>query len=610
MNANAPTRTVTLDYAAASELAADADRSTLRLALDGSRGGVGVRGRVADAGLFRDCIATVATILGSDLRYRHRDRAAYLAFLAKKGKRASAAIWEAQKQFLDEELGTDKRPTSVLDPVLTVHPDEVSIEVFSRDESSYARLALDASLFDGRQAAHGTSCVDLTPKVAEAIDRLRTWLPVELEAGHRIATRDAGTPRTLDVPWAWLRGFLQVQSAATLPATACELAPIDLYNLLFALRVRRAKTSPRALRFELLPGEPPRLVLEPWELVLESHGARWNGTTPRVVRTFGRARLAALARLLPHVKRARVQLAGHGLPVFWVLEMGKATLSLALTGWSESGWSSAAQFDQLMPQAADDHMSEAITATLDAKGPLPFDEVVRLAEAPADAVRGWLQRECLKGRILYDLAKERYRPRRLLAEPIDPQAIRYGSPREARAHRLLGDGAPGTGEVELTKIHEIAGEGTEIHGQVTDREARRAFSPRFLLDLEGRVREASCGCPGFRRAGMREGPCEHMIAIRLAWARRRAEEEKLRGTPEGRRLIRAETRTFTRRGADGVATVYRVSLDEKLLVVRWGKAAEAPREQRLWFDSDADARDAYFARQERLAADGYVDADA
>ena len=261
------TRKVTFDYASASELSTKDDGSKLLLALDGSRGQIGLRGRVKEPGLFRDALATLATILGSDLRYRHRDRAAYLAFLAKKGKRASAQIWEAQKQYLEEQLGDDTARTEVLDPILTVHPDEVSLEVFSRDESSYARLAFDSALFEGRQAAHGTSCVDLSPKIVDALDRLRTWLPVDLEAGYQLGTSVAGERRDVEVPWSWLRGFLQVQSAATLPATHCELAPIDLYNLLFALRSRRAKTSPRALRFELTPGEPPRMILEPWELV-------------------------------------------------------------------------------------------------------------------------------------------------------------------------------------------------------------------------------------------------------------------------------------------------------------------------------------------------------
>src|SRR5262245_3329629 len=281
MTSATATRPVTITYAARSELVAAPDAARVVLALDGVRGAVGVRGRVRAPAVFRDALMTAAQILRSDLRYRGTDRTAYLAYLAKKGKKATAAVWEAQKAFLDNAFGDEQKPATLLDPVLTVHPDEVSLEVFSRDESAYARLALPSELFDGRQAAHGTTFADLSDGLLEGLDRMRTHTPMAFEAGVT-GTPGTGTPsavqtRSLEVPYAWLRGFLQVQSAATLPATHCELAPIDLYNLLYALRIRRPKKSPRALRFELVPGARPRLVLEPWEIVLETHGAAYGG---------------------------------------------------------------------------------------------------------------------------------------------------------------------------------------------------------------------------------------------------------------------------------------------------------------------------------------------
>jgi predicted nucleic acid-binding Zn finger protein len=161
--------------------------------------------------------------------------------------------------------------------------------------------------------------------------------------------------------------------------------------------------------------------------------------------------------------------------------------------------------------------------------------------------------------------------------------------------------------VKVTKVHEVVGTGTRLHGEVVDREAVRSFFPSFLLDLEGRVREASCGCPTYKRAGMREGPCEHMIALRLAYARQRAQEEALRQTPKGRSQIRAETRAYVRRDDSGKEQVYRVSLDGKLVSVEWGPRQGEARHQRLWFDTDAEARTAYFARLESLAAEGFID---
>lgn len=642
------TRAIAVSYAQRSRLLSDKDGAQVLLALndeataappDSDTGAapsrsvaapaspVGVRGTVRDPSLLRDALLTAAAVLGSDLRYKGKDRTAYLAYLAKKGKRATAAIWEAQKAFLDESLATDEKPAAVLPPLLTVHPDEVSLEVFSRDESAYARLAFASELLTGRQAAHGTSFVDLSPSLLSDLDRLRAHQPVLLEAGARLPAPTARSgdgsggafAQSLAVPYAWLRSFLQVQTAATLSMVECELSPIDFYNVLFALRTRKAKKSPRALRFELVPGAAPRLIIEPWEIVLEGHGAPFRGKSPAVVRTFGRQRLLALGRLLPHLRRARALLLGPGLPVFWVLELGAATLTLALTGWTESGWASVAAFDALMPAHGPgaDRQADRVQGLLAARGPLSLNDLSAAASLSAEETRGVLKLLCLRGTVLYDIARGVYRPRSLLPQGqlLDVAELRYGNPREARAHRLLGDGSPGKGEVKLQKIHEIAGEGTlavEIHGEIADKEARRTYATHFTIDgvdSEGRVKDAACTCPLFRRSGLREGPCEHLLALRLAYARRRAEEERLRQTPEGRKLIRAETRTLIRRESEGQETVYRVSLDARVVRLIWGlRTSTAQRQQRLWFDSDEKAREAYFNRLSSLAKEGFIDA--
>ncbi len=614
---------VSFSYAHPSEVTTAPAGATLQLALDQGRGTVGVRGKVKDGALLRDSLMTAISILESDLRYKGRDRTAYLAYLMKQGKRANAMIWEAQKAFLDSQFADDKRQSGVLDPILTVDPDEISLEVFSKDESAYARLALSSALFEGREVAHGTSFVELPTSFVERLDRVATHQEILLDAGTT-ATARKGTaqaplaapagPKAVEVPYSWLRGFLQVQAAAMLPSTTCDLAPIDVYNLLFALRTRKAKKPPRGLRFELVPGQPPRIIIEPWELVLECHGAPYQGTTPRVVRAFGRQRLLTLARALPYLKGARLQLLGAGLPMFWVLDLGLATLTVALTGWTESSWASSASFDQLMPTGERGlSVADAVVATLKQKGPLPLTELQGVLGASREELRVALQREALRGRVLFDVARQVFRPRALLPQAVPDEAIRYGTPREEKAHRLLGDGTKGStpsGEVSVTKVHEIAGEGVEIHGEVTDKEAKRSYSPRFSMDLEGRVSDAWCNCATFQRTGVREGPCEHMIALRLAYGRKLAEAEAMRQTPEGRRTIRAETRTLVRRDASGSESVFRVSLDDKVVAVQWGARTGQPRHQRLWFDTDAQARESYFARLESLSHEGYVDTDA
>src|SRR5690348_15158782 len=142
-------RVVLLRYPTASAVESTPSASRIRLALDSGRASsVGFAGRLRDPELFRDALLTAIDVRNSDLRYRGRDRTAYLAYLLKQGKRASAAIWDAQKAFLDAQYSEEQARPRGLDPLLTVDPDEVSLEVFSRDESAYARLAFANEAFE------------------------------------------------------------------------------------------------------------------------------------------------------------------------------------------------------------------------------------------------------------------------------------------------------------------------------------------------------------------------------------------------------------------------------------------------------------------------------
>lgn len=596
-----------LAYPGPSEVESTPKASKVVLSLDATRPKIGLHGRVEKPELFRDAVLLLNDLRESDLRYKGKDRTAYLAHLMKQGKKATAAIWEAQKAYLESAYADGTPRPRGLDPVFTVDPDEASIEVFSRDESAYARLALSSELFADRGAAHGTTLADLSPELIEQLERVRTYQPLELTARGEAQKKEAHPKKEIELPDEWLRGFLQVQSAATLPGVTAHLAPIDLYNILFVLRTHKAKKAPRGLRFELVPNQHPIVVIEPWEIALECHASTFTGSAPRIMRLFGRQRLLSLARALPHLEGVRVHLKGPGLPSFWVLDMGLARLTVALTSWSESKWASATSFDALMPREDKDDSVDVVVGELMKRGPLPLAELTK--GRTSEQTRQSLQRACLEGRALFDVDRGVYRPRLLLSEPVDPSRIRYGSPREEAAHRLLVEDA-----ATITKVHVIAGEGQEISGEVTDKTARRAFAPRFLVDIEGNVRDAWCNCPTYQRSAMREGPCEHMIALFVFERRERAEAERLRATPEGRKRVRAETRTLVRRDALGSQEEVRLSLDDRVVrIERRQRGADTKpdeRFQRMWFDTDNEARAAYFARLDDLADKGFIDTDA
>jgi hypothetical protein len=549
----------------------------------------------------RDALLAMGDVLSSDLGRKPTDRAEYLAYLISRGKGVSKQVWDAQKEYLALHHGAAAKLAEPLDPVLSIAPDALRLEVLSRDESTYAQLVLrrPAALVDARNpgdagGARGTTHVDLAAALA-AIARIRGYRPTTLE----LSPGEHGVARTRAVPARWLRAFGQMQAASVITADRFELSPIDLYNVLLTLRLRKARTAPRGLRYELVPGEPPRLVLEPWDLVVRGTGAPYRGREPRVIRTWGRHRLNVLARVLPHARRLTVAVAGPGLPSLYIADLGDATLALALSGWTDAGWAGISTFDLL---AADDDPQQ-IAAVVDALAtPLTDGALAAKLGRPRDEVRRTVLAALAQLQIGCDLATGELFARPLTKAAIPAAVLKFRDAREAAAHRLLAE----PGAVAITKLHDQGDAGRAIEGQVVDARAHRTFHPAFTIDRENRTSAASCTCSAFRRAGIKEGPCEHMIALRVRYAREQARLEAARETPEGRARITAETRVLMRRTSRG-AEQYRLSLDGRAVTARFG-VGDATRMQRLQFDSGADARAAYFARLEDLSQKGYLDA--
>ena len=611
---------VKLRYVAASEPITSDDTFSLHIPTDAVRPAA-ITAKLARPGVMRDALLTVADVLASDLRFKARDRADYLAYLLAQGKRVSNEVWEAQKAYIDEKYGGSDDAAKVespLDPIVTIDEHGVALEVFSTDESAYARLLLRAgSAYEPGDRTDGTTHLSFDETLLRGIGRMRSYRASTLQIGPGSADTQA-SERNIQVPLRWLRAFGQVQAASTLPAREFELAPIDLYNALLTLRMRKAKTSPRALRYELVPGEKPRMVLEPWDLVIDGTGPIYEGASPVVVRTWGRARLSVLARLLPHTKRVRVRLVGAGLPAYYILDLGDAELTLALSGWTDSGWAGISTFDLLVAGDVDELLARRAHDALAAKpGGLTLDELARATERPSQELRPIILHHMQRGTVVHDLGSDRYLARSLLASPPDAAALRYRDEREQQAHRLLDT----PNAVRLTKVHDLAGEGTRIEGEVEDPQAHRTYRTSFTIDREGRTVDATCTSPQFRRSGLREGPTVPMIALRLLFARRQAELERARGTEEGRKLIRAETRVLVRRSGpaqpsrEGLSNqpgsiTYRLSLDDREVVVRWGSHPERMRMHRLRFATADDARDEYFGRLASLGDKGFIDASA
>jgi len=341
------------------------------------------RGQLGAPIAFREAMAGLHEVVTSDLKYRPRDRAAFrlwledqdrrfleghgirnekirvrleelhaqLDALRRRRERRLAPFHKARLEYLRWATENAYEVAYLLDPVITVHPDEIFFEAFSRDESSYARVGVKHESFASvSEFECGTTNIDFSHRLAGELSRMRSYRQTAFEiapAGLAVTTgATSHVEKKIDLPESWVQGFLQVHSTMAMGLHHVRLTPLDLFNICRQLKRRKARTSPRALRYELVPGQPVRAVLEPWEHVIELSNT-YEGPKPVTVRTWGRDRLLTLARLIPIARRVDLYLAGLGLPSIYVVEAEGLTFTFALSGWTDNDWTGGAQFDLL-----------------------------------------------------------------------------------------------------------------------------------------------------------------------------------------------------------------------------------------------------------------------
>lgn len=513
------------------------------------------RGDVRQQLEFREAISALHDVVTSDLRFVPKDRTAYLAWreqqsyvdlaqLTASQQRVSAEIAELQRELAALEARSSERRAGFyaarqkyfnylynrdkelwfkLDPVITVHPDQVFFECFSRDESSYGRLAASYEVFAqlGDRAC-GTTNIDYSEKLYGEFQKIRSYKTTTLDVdpgGFNVQTsmEDRYREVKIDLPDSWVRGFLQVSSAATLPAHVVELHPMDVHNLCFVLRRNKELFGPRSLRFQLTPGAPVSVVVEPWGTAIACPRSRYLESRPGAggateIRVWGRRRLFILERLLPRARRVRLFLLGTGLPTFWVVDLGDLSFTLGLSGWTHNNWSEAGNFDLMAAREEVDSVTQARVWGELGKTWLATPEELAARtglDAPvvASALAGWVQ----AGRAIFDLDRGVYRKRELTREPLPLEKLRFASPREAAAAAMLH-----RAKISVDTADAVDG-GLHLVGRIKDR--GKMFAPDLTFDADRRLVAGECSCDHFIRNRLHKGPCEHMLALRAAHRR-------------------------------------------------------------------------------------------
>jgi hypothetical protein len=497
---------------------------------------------------FREAMSALHDVVVADQRYQAPDKTAYKQWLAENEERmladymARAADLRARQQPLMEELKDVRTRKSavlkpffaaqrnyfnylyqhnrelwyVLDPVITVHPDRIFFECFSRDESSYAALSCSHEVFDRiGEFACGTTNIDYSEALYGEFQKIRDYKSTRLAidpGGFQVSTADdpAFVEQKIDVPETWVRGFLQVSSAMNLPARTFELHPMDLHNFCLLLRRRKERTGPRSLRFILRPGEPVRVLFEPWNEEIVCRRSIYPGNVAEEIRIWGRRRLLLLERLIPVARSVTVHLMGSGMPSFWIANLPDMQFTLGLSGWTANDWSQAANFDLLAPRGDVDNDSKARVFTALARRWLATaDQLAADTGLARLVVERALALYTQAGRVVYDLAQEVYRLRELTREPLPLDELRFASTLESEAWTLFALHA-----ITLQRCETQADGGLRLAGVARSGERQYDVALRFDADL--RIADGSCQCNHFTQNRLRRGPCAHMLALRLA----------------------------------------------------------------------------------------------
>ena len=171
-------------------------------------------------------------------------------------------FYKARKKYFDYLYHKDRDAWIVLDPVITIHPDEMFFECFSQDESTYGRLGANYNVFkEVNDYKCGTTNIDYSADLYNEFQKIRDYKETDFKvdpSGFEIKTTQEELYKEvkIDLPESWVRGFLQVGSAMTLPSTSFDLHPMDIYNFCLWLRRFKEKKGPRYIKYVLNPGEP------------------------------------------------------------------------------------------------------------------------------------------------------------------------------------------------------------------------------------------------------------------------------------------------------------------------------------------------------------------
>lgn len=496
---------------------------------------------------FREAISALHDIVVSDYRFRPKDKTEYKVWVAEQ-----EAIWlaefmktaqesqgrievikkelsdlrktkndilgpfnKAKKKYFEHIYKYDRDMWIVLDPIITVHPDELFFECFSKDESSYGRLSCSYEVFTKiNDFKCGTTNIDYSSALYDEFQKIRDYKETKFvvdPSGFEVTTaeQESFKETKIDVPDTWVRGLLQVNSAMMMGGVELELDAMDIYNICFHLKRKREKEGPRSLKFIIRSGQPLKIIFEPWNFVLECPRSVYKGKGDYEIRIWGRRRLLLLERLIPVTRKFNAVFMGTGLPSFFIADMGDMSFTLGLSGWTTNDWAKQGNFDLLAPRKNVDAMSmQNVYSTLRKTW---FSDISALSKNTGMDNKTILSAFTMfaqSGKAIYDLNKKVFRIRELSREPIDGSKLRFTNEREEQARTFTETGAV---KINSSVVNENGNK--TISGTVTEK--GRTLNTEITFNSDDMVVSARCNCSFYIINKMYKGPCEHIAALNM-----------------------------------------------------------------------------------------------
>ncbi len=537
-------------YRGSSQIANDATSTAVSFSPDTLRPPSYFVGELKQGLVFREAISALHSVVTSDMRFKPKDRSEYMRWLKQEEDRLLTEFMERGKQVEGELIAAQKRLSElnnqysraldpyykaqnryfrylyitdynawfVLDPVITINPDEIFFECFSEDESSYGKLSCSYNVFDNiSDSACGTTNIDYSLGLYNEFQKIRDYRSTRLAVDPEGFNVQTGNDESfeevkIDLPESWVRGFLQVSSAMTLPMEKLRVQAMDIHNLCYYLRRHKERVGPRSMRFILNPGYPIKVRFEPWNEEIVFSRSVYTGKEAKQIRVWGRRRLHILERLIPIADHFEIHLLGDGMPSFYIAQMGDMSFTLGLSGWSANDWSRQGNFDLLAPRGdVDDITLKRVYKGLSESWCESSRSLAQRMQLDETVVKSALSIYAQSGQVLYDLSSDIYRIRELCREPLPLESLRFANERDERSALFVN--------ADLVTIKEAKEQdnGSSLSGTVMDNAKELVVS--LSIDQDQRLVNGNCQCSYFFQNQLRKGPCEHMLALRKAYAK-------------------------------------------------------------------------------------------